>query len=494
MNLCSDPWIPVRWQDSRQSRVGLRTLLERSSEIADLVLAPHERISVMRLLVCIVQRAINGPETVEDREECRDEIVPKSLAYLDRWHSAFELIGENGAFLQFANVEPNKEGRYTPLSKLNMTKASGNNPTLFDNGDYRADAVDLGRLAIDLLTYQNFSVCGKIGIARWNGVLTSPQAPDTVSAAPCVCSSAIHLILKGPNLLDTLAMNLIPFNAVCPALRGIGVPVWEKMPVSASDTEAVANASLTYLGRLVPVSRCVKLLPDLDGCVNAKGVEYPTWVDSQLVYYEHTMTLMRIEKDNKMVAVRANPGKSLWRSLPSLLHRFRKNYVLPAVLDNDAMPDQLDVWIGAMIADQAKIIDILEDSFAHMAPGSVEGPQFEVMVDLMKKAEAAAFGLKGAVKTYLAGMTDAVKMAPDLPAHAEGNYWMTLTRHKELLVELARKSAEGGTAAAANKWLECVVACARDAYESVTMKNTPRQLRAWANARQFLPSIKSLSL
>lgn len=485
------------WQDGRQSRVGLRTLLERSSDIADLVLAPHERISVMRLLVCIVQRAINGPETVEDREECREEIVPKSLAYLDRWYSAFELIGENGAFLQFANVEPDKEGRYTPLSKLNMTKASGNNPTLFDNGDYRAGVVDLGRLAIDLLTYQNFSVGGTIGIAWWNGELTAPKAPDSASAAPCVCSSAIHLILKGANLLDSLAMNLIPFEAVCPALRGVGVPVWEKMPVSASDTEAVANASLTYLGRLVPVSRCVKLLPSLDGCVNAKGVEYPTWVDSQLVYYEHTMTLMRIEKDNRMVAVGANPGKSLWRSLPSLLHRFRKNYVLPAVLDNDAMPDQLDVWIGAMVVDKAKIVDILEDSFAHLVPGSVDEPPFEAMVDLMKKAEVAAFGLKGAVKTYLAGMTDAVKTAPDLPAHAERNYWMTLTRHKELLAELARKSAEGGIAAATNlrdKWLECVVACATDAYESVTMKNTPRQLRAWANARQFLPSIKSLTL
>lgn len=497
MNLCSDDWIPVRWQDGSQSRVGLSSLFSHSIEISDLVLASHERIAVMRLLICIAQRAINGPVTLDDREKCKDDIIPKTLAYLNQWKSAFELLGKNGAFLQFSNVKPAKEGQYTPLSKLNMTRASGNNPTLFDNGDYMSGTVDLGQIALDLLSYQNFSVGGTIGIAVWNGEKTAPKAPDSASAAPCVSSSAIHLFLKASNLLDTICLNLIPFEGVCPSLQGVGVPVWEKMPESAGDTAAVANASLTYLGRLVPVSRCVRILPDLSGCINAKGVEYPTWVESNFVYYEHSMTLAKTEKGNRTVAIGADPDRSLWRSLPSLLHRFRKGYILPAVFDNESMPEQFDVWIGAMIVDKAKIVDILEDSFVQVAPNAVDTPMFDVMVDLMKKAETAAFVMKNAVKNYLTNMTDAVKTAPDLSKQAERNYWLYLARYKEIFVSLACKSADADRIEVAeiirNKWLSFVVRSAHDAFESVTMKNTPRQLRAWAYARCFLPSIRTLT-
>lgn len=485
------------WQDGHQSRVGLHDLIEHSSEIVDLVLAPHERISVMRLLICIVQRAINGPVTIEDREDCKDEIVPKTLKYLDAWQHAFELVGENGAFLQFASVQPDKEGQYTPLSKLNMTKASGNNPTLFDNGEYGENAVDLGLLALNLLTYQNFSVGGTIGIARWNGELTAPKAPDSASAAPCVCASAIHLFLKTPTMLETIALNLIPFESMCPALQSVGVPVWEKMPTSAADVDAIKNASLTYLGRLVPVSRCVKIMSDLSGCINAKGVEYPSWIDNQLVYYEPSMTLFKTPKEQRNVAVGANPDKSLWRSLPSLLHRYRKSYMLPAVFDNETIPDQFDIWIGAMIVDKAKIVDIIEDSYVHLSPNAADSPAFEVMIDLVKKAELAAWQLKEAMKKYLAGLTDSVKNAPDLHMHAERDYWLELARYKELLIELVRKSTNAesldSVKSISEQWLQHVVCCARVSFESVAMKNTPRQLRAWSAARQYLPSIKTLT-
>lgn len=472
-------------------RLSMGDVFARSREIADLVLMPHERIAVMRLLICVTQRALNGPKDAEEREDCMDDIISAVTTYLAEWKESFELLGENGAFLQFAHVEPVKQGVYSSLATLNMARSSGHNAAVFDHGELSGYSPEPARVALDLLTFQNFSVSGTMGIALWNHCQTAPKAPDSVPAAPCICSSAVHLFLKADTLLETIALNLIPFDSLCPGLDDVGVPVWEKMPLAADDVDSVKNATHSYLGRLVPVSRCISILSDLSGCVIARGVDYSAYEDGQLMIYEGSMTIALSEKDQSRHLVKGDVARSLWRNLPALLHRFSKHYQLPHVFDNDNLPPIFSVWIGALIADKAKLIDAMEDEYTHLSPHAADDDVLGYMRSLLREAENGASAVKSAVKNYLSSLVDARDFLKGLPDSADKEYWQRLAASRRQLLSLAEKMAQAETEAELNKstleWSLLIQDAAAQAYNAVVPHQTVRQLHAWAKGRRFLP-------
>ena len=99
MNLTTDAWIPIIWNDGKPGTVSLREAYERGREIQDLALRPHERISVMRLLICIAQAALDGPKDEDDWKACRPRLAPAAVEYLGRRRQAFELFGAGQRFL-----------------------------------------------------------------------------------------------------------------------------------------------------------------------------------------------------------------------------------------------------------------------------------------------------------------------------------------------------------------------------------------------------------
>lgn len=477
--------------------MSLQELFTQSRNVEDLVLLPHERIAVMRLLICLTQRALNGPADAEGREECIEDIIPAVSAYLSQWSSAFELLGENGAFLQFADVQTPTPGAYAPLVSLNMARASGNNAAVFDHGDLSSHISAPAQVALDLLTFQNFAPCGPIGIAQWKQHYTAGKAPDHVSAAPCICSSAVHLFLKADNLLESIALNLIPYDTICPALKGVGVPVWEKMPTSAEDEAVIDNATHTYLGRLVPVSRCVSILSDLSGCVLARGLDYSAYGEAgDLLIYESSMTIFLSEEDGKRHLVKGDVGRSLWRNLPALLHRFSKHYQLPHVFDNENLPSAFSVWIGSFVADRAKLLDSLQDEYTHLSPQAADDTVLENMRILLRYAESGSGLVKNAVKGYLAALVDARDFKKALPDFADREYWQRLASSRQMLFALSEKMAKASNEedwnACGQDWLTRIREAASKSYDAVVPHQTVRQLRAWAQGRRTLPHFQRL--
>ena len=77
-NLASHRWVPVDLangfpdrerrvrEDNGLPRVSLIEAFEHGGNIGDLRCYPHERIALTRLLICIAQRAMNGPEAESD--------------------------------------------------------------------------------------------------------------------------------------------------------------------------------------------------------------------------------------------------------------------------------------------------------------------------------------------------------------------------------------------------------------------------------------------
>ncbi len=93
MNLTTEPWIPIVWNNGEPGIVSLLDAFGRGAEIQDLALRPHERIAMMRLLICIAQAALDGPQDFEDWKTCRESIAPAALHYLDQWRGAFGVVG-----------------------------------------------------------------------------------------------------------------------------------------------------------------------------------------------------------------------------------------------------------------------------------------------------------------------------------------------------------------------------------------------------------------
>ena len=177
MNLVTDPWLPVTNSSKQLCYISLNQLFEQPEEWLDLVLKPHERVSVMRFLICIVQASLDDPEE-DEWDEILNEIPKVSLNYLAKWHGSFNLFDEEKPFLQIADLEPfNKEP--TPTTKLNFSFSTGSNSTLFDHGGINAikglprRQLEDANLIVSILTFNNFSLGGLYPQATWKNKSTS---------------------------------------------------------------------------------------------------------------------------------------------------------------------------------------------------------------------------------------------------------------------------------------------------------------------------------
>ena len=170
MNLTTDPWIPVLHSSGIHRPVSLREVFAQGHTIADLAVRPHERIALMRLLICIAQAALDGPEDLDAWEQAPALLPAAAERYLVAHAGGFNLFDSARPFLQIAGLKTNKNIR---ASKLNFALATGDDSTLFDNaGGGENRAFTPPQLALMLLSFQCFSVGGTIGNGWWKGQLT----------------------------------------------------------------------------------------------------------------------------------------------------------------------------------------------------------------------------------------------------------------------------------------------------------------------------------
>lgn len=316
-NLAKDAWIPCMGPRGNVRLLSLGKIFAKAEEIRDLAVQPHERIALMRLLQCITLAA-GG--------------IEKAGAYLREWEGAFELYaeGDGGAFLQLPGLEG--EAR-VELLKLAPAGTAGNTSRLFENDAARAQ-VSPAQAALHLLTLQNFAPCGTIGTALWAGEPTARKTPDACPAGPCAAGSALHALLLGRNLRDTLLLSL---RSLRQSPLPLGRPVWEQMPQSPRDSAALLNATGTLCGRLVPLCRAVRLAGDR--CILARGLDYGSASPP-----EPSMPTA----DGRPIGTA--PHLPLWRCAPAAL----------ASLSGQELPPGTALWMGCLMTDRAKVLGTRE--------------------------------------------------------------------------------------------------------------------------------------
>lgn len=484
-NLCTDPWIPVLRCSGESVLLSLNDLFAQMEEIRDLVLPPKERISVMRLLICITQQALEGPCDEEDREKCKDRIIPEVKEYLKKWHDAFDFQNDNGGFLQVPNLlKPCETAKGdddgSMITKLDLSLASGNNATLFDNAGGCERKLSFSQIALGLLTFQNFAPSGKQGVAVWEGRSTAKNVNDknpSLKAAPCA-NSALHLFLIGENLLETVWMNLITQEDIRNKGMEFGEkPVWEEMPQSFEDKGSKAkNATSTYLGRLVPLSRCIRIPEDqTEKLILGECFQYPGYDPKKREFFYELSTRL---KDNKKELIKGDVKQAIWRSLPALLMAdvqilcYRKN-----------LPAQFDLWIGTLVLDKAKVLDEIESKFLQFKKSRIVSEDYSKQLnESLKKAMKGEDQLKKMINEYreCAGFKDNKSgKKEDKYGKAKEIYWSRLGNRQDLFLQTAQTSDGALSVASKKEWEKLIRCSCREAYDAVCPHETERQLEAW---------------
>jgi CRISPR system Cascade subunit CasA len=494
MNLTTDAWIPIVWNNGKPGTVSLREAFERGEEIRDLAVRPHERISLMRLLICIAQAALDGPNDQDDWKTCLPRIVPAALDYLNRWRHAFELFGNGQRFLQVANLkkpatksnsDDDDEGNST--SKLDLALATGNNTTLFDNSGGSERAFTAAELALMLTTFQCFSPGGRIGVALWNGKETFGKGSS--NHAPCLAGGMSHALLRGDNLLATLCKNLMTKQQTEQFFEPAswGRPVWELMPQRFTDAEAVRNANRTYLGRLVPLTRAIWLADDCRSLILANGLEYASYADG---WREPSTTIVirTIKGQPARVVLQVSVEKAAWRELHALTVKTvtQNTNGGPAALQNISNKEAFDLWVGGLVANKAKPVDTIESVF-HVPAAMLTEPSQMVYEDGVRLAETRAFLVKRAASVYhkeLGDNLDRPEMKnrrQQIQSNATAQFWTDIESAVPRLLEVAAAPEILGLNREWRKtaWGQSVWRAARAAYERACPHETPRQIQAY---------------
>lgn len=461
-NLISHPWIPVRWLDGQHSLVSLDELFRKASSIADLDAVPHERISLLRLLVCITQAAIGAPADYSGWDGFGGNLEEEVPGYLSRpeIREHFNLFGDGFRFLQCRATLGDKS---YPSCQISFTLAAGNSPTLFDHFGEAARVMGPAHLARLLLSYQNFFVGGSMA-AKVKG-----NGPSL---------KMLHTFLIGGNFKQTILANCVDAELT----PNFGRPYWELGPPNKITGDAAKLATESYLGRLVPLSCRLDVTgdPKQGHSIHIdQGLEYPPYP----AYRETSATVIPWKEELRLL--RADTGRGIWRDLHCIAVLRRadsQEQSAPAILQSHIIErdnGEVELWVGELIkAKDAKILDGIEERFSVPHRLFTERGQMIYSKGVLH-ADQQSTSIYSAVKAYSESMKHEKAPVPVAQQH----YWHSLDHHRQLLLDLVKDDAplQGKNFGESNNpWSLAVSKAALAAYNHACPCSTPRQIEAYA--------------
>lgn len=498
MNLVDDPWIPCIRKDGTIRPASLRECFA-CDDIVDLAVRPHERVALMRLLLCVSYASTGIPEDYDAWEAMRERLAQAACAYLDTWRDSFELFHPQKPFLQVADLRSaSKKESLTPCGKLDFALATGNNSTLFDHAALSERSFSPEWLALNLLTYQMFSLGGLIGSVLWSGKATAGTSCD----GPCVSGSMLHTFLRRGSLFESVHANLLSEEELS-GYRKLGGdwqgrPLWECFPEGPDDREAVRNATETFLGRMVPLTRAVRLFSDRAFMLLGDGLPFPSFANAKRPFPEEvSATVVMSSKKNERFLLGVQPDRALWRQLAALtVRRHGYNVGGCAALVHCREGQDVDLVVCGLARRQADVVDVVESVF-HVPAAMFRTEGHDLYESEVEVAEAVARSLGFAVERYrqmvdggwqgrlkLAGKDKADVLAM-LKAQALRSYWTAVETALPQLWNMVRALGNEEFSLLQQNWRRHVCKSAEDAFFSSCGRDTERQMRAYVTGRRL---------
>lgn len=523
MNVGFDPWIPVVSLEGERELISLNQVFGEGEKYADLAVRPHERVSLMRLFMCIAYAALDGPKDYDEWCEVPKRLPKAASDYLQKWKDSFELFHPEKPWLQVAELnvvpkgkgnESDEEKEWTSLAKLSFTRASGNNSTLFDHESNGGEERQWGdhEIALALLAFQNFFVAGGKASSRLWGK-SEMKDPSNPKGGPCSGKSILFSFIRGNNLASTVHLNLNSYEDL-KFIYGtsdswLGMPLWERPIDGPQDVDSINNATRTHLGRLVPQTRMLRLHRGKTKILLGPGFEYPKFQDENNTFNPDVFSTIVVGQDGNRALLSARPNRSVWRELHSLIVRQKdsnnKSRGALCLLNlNESV--SCDIVANAMITNpqQAAELVYLIESVFHIpsnlfSKAGAASYEREVMwAEVL--AQRLGWAVEGYRKEIDGGWEGRLKGAGPksgelkvkLRSIATNNYWTTVEKNLPLL--MAHIEAIGSENAMPTReiWRKMLFRAALDAY-STACGETPRQMRAFAKGWLILTNKKNKS-
>ncbi len=496
MNLVSDPWIPVVMQDGAHREVSLDDVFRDGESIADFAANPCQRIALTRLLICIAQAALDGPVDEADWLACRPRLADAALAYLAKWKHRFNLFGEH-AFLQVDGVVGPDDSFAKPTRTMDATSANGGTGlTMLWDHAANSDRVQAREASVPLmlLCYVNFSCSGKVGKAQWRDSLFN--GPTAVAPS----HNYLHTYILGRDILDTIHFNLVGKDVVASSVTigeqtKWGKSIWEQMPVSPDDPVAIENATSSYLGRLVPLSRLVKLTQCESGLSCVVGPPPDALRMNRLPSFrEPAASVLKSRKEDTAYYLPAKADRHVWRDLEAILATERQAGTLSLqpflrAFVHTLREPHFRLWIGGSVkGDNEGKYDDLVEWCADLPSACFQDRTLSAYRTGLMHAEEGESQLLGALRKYNKPDKDKPgKDAKQIPSEfAKAIYWNALDRSFAVLLDAVESHTEDAFAC----WNMEVRKALLAAYSQTCPHTTPRQIQAYARGLKIIESWK----
>lgn len=322
-NLIEEKWLPCIMRDNSLKDLSLRDILTDATNIREIVGdSPPVTITLHRLLLAILHRALNAPQTYEDwnsywqaKSWNKDGKLGK---YLADWKHRFDLFDESRPFYQVSSIKDSVQNG----AIIQLYFQGKNNATLFEHSTTsEPKAVSPAEAARFLVAFQGFD---------FGGI----KADGSAQTAPLL-QSAIALV-RGCNLFETLMLNFHAYNeddsSPFKFLYKTDLPAWER-----EETEAEERWTQGYVDLLTWQARRVLLKPEENenGEINVKntvimrGFQFPKNYQRK---EEETMMAFKKSKTEGFYSIGFNENKSLWRDSLSLFQTVKDENYRPKTL------------------------------------------------------------------------------------------------------------------------------------------------------------------
>lgn len=335
-NLVDEAWIPCIARDGTFKQSSLRYTLLNAHAIREIhAELPPMTASLLMLLLAVLYRSLH-PKSEEDWQDCWDlqHFDPQKInAYLEQWHSRFDLFDAAHHFYQdgligkrpkdIANLKGNAI-KPKGVNGMILHSSSGDAATLFDHStDEQSVSFSLDRITRLLIMFQGFSLRGM--------ALASISSDKYYKDSPH--SRGVVFFLRGQTLFETLLLNLIAEDELPEALTRTGKdkPAWEMDDPLADERDVPLGITdfLTWQSRrllLLPVKEenhwVIKELYSAPGLGISEHFENP--------FYNISYDLSKSKREKHLL--RFSKSKALWRDSHAILESPEESKCRPAVL------------------------------------------------------------------------------------------------------------------------------------------------------------------
>lgn len=304
-NLLDEAWIPVSI-DGQRLELSLSDSLISAHEIDEMGnQSPLVTVAVHRLMLAVLHRVF-GPANLEEWANLwrRGSWDPDRLVeYFDKLHSRFDLFDEEAPFYQVPKLEDEK---WTPIDRLAIEHASGNNPTLFDHSVEDAPIpVSAARAAQLLVATQAFAIPG------------GNSKPFNFSDGPL--RKGFVVMVVGNTLFETLALNLMTYSGDRPLPKlGNDLPAWEQSDNRSPDK--TGNVPNGYVDYLTWQSRRIYLEPIVSG--NSETYVQRCQFLQNLKLADEVLDPFKAfirQEEAGFIARELDPSRAIWRDYHTLI-------------------------------------------------------------------------------------------------------------------------------------------------------------------------------